>query len=455
MSGRLTLSDPLVKELAQASCVHEKYYDDLPKLQGEGNWQEWSDALQHAALMAGTDAVLNGESKHPKSLEGKQSTTAEWNDNIKRTAIWRSRNESLLKAMRGAADVDFDDFGASNAYDTYISLGSRYHTSDDQRAFALFSEGLLGTCELDDSPEEIANDLQNAFNQYNQLVGDNIEQRLPENFLKMTFLDSLQFDYHDWRKALLKERDVLALGQGSALTFSELVELVVVEQTRLLHVQTKQPTPADTPAPVLPPQQASKRNITQVDEPSQSYLHRPCSVPHHSNSDHTNQVCMIQNPRLRPVDWKPSKDDEMWLAGHPEIEEPQPCDSSERSESRPENGPDNGPVTRLDGNSEDEFEGDSENDDESDVGSGLEGNDESTQASVGNQDDTLASGQDGISGQKDDDDKDLEHGTTADGAWEEFAAARSAEVQAQIDSVTQAGVRRKETGKTVLMHKPP
>jgi hypothetical protein len=490
MSGRLTLSDPLVKELAQASCVHEKYYDDLPKLQGEGNWQEWSDALQHAALMAGTDAVLNGESKHPKSLEGKQSTTAEWNDNIKRTAIWRSRNESLLKAMRGAADVDFDDFGASNAYDTYISLGSRYHTSDDQRAFALFSEGLLGTCELDDSPEEIANDLQNAFNQYNQLVGDNIEQRLPENFLKMTFLDSLRFDYHDWRKALLKERDVLALGQGSALTFSELVELVVVEQTRLLHVQTKQPTPADTPAPVLPPQQASKRNITQVDEPSQSYLHRPCSVPHHSNSDHTNQVCMIQNPRLRPVDWKPSKDDEMWLAGHPEIEdpqphlrkpcslphhsktkhtdhacwtqnpqlrrtnwkpseademwlaghpeieEPQPCDSSERSESRPENGPDNGPVTRLDGNSEDDFEGDSENDDESDVGSGLEGNDESTQASVGNQDDTLASGQDGISGQKDDDDKDLEHGTTADGAWEEFAAARSAEVQAQIDSVT-------------------
>ena len=109
-SGRLTLSDPLVKQLAQASCAHEKYYDVLPKLQGEANWQEWSDALQHAALMAGTDAVLNGESKHPQSLEGKQCTTFEWNDNIKRTAIWRARNESLLKAMRGAADIDFTDF---------------------------------------------------------------------------------------------------------------------------------------------------------------------------------------------------------------------------------------------------------------------------------------------------------------------------------------------------------
>ncbi|KAG9842959.1 hypothetical protein KCU98_g7707, partial [Aureobasidium melanogenum] len=112
MNVRLSLSDSSVKELARASCAHERYYDALPKLQGEANWQEWSDALQHAALMAGTDAVLNGESKHPQSLEGQQSTTSEWNDNVRRTAIWRSRNESLLKAMRNASDVDFDDLGA-------------------------------------------------------------------------------------------------------------------------------------------------------------------------------------------------------------------------------------------------------------------------------------------------------------------------------------------------------
>lgn len=118
-SGRLTLSDPSVKELAQASCVHEKYYDALPKLQSEANWQEWSDALQHAALIAGTDTVLNGESKHPNSLEGKQCATSEWNDNIKRIAIWRARNESLLKAMRSAAGIHFSNSVASNAHDTY------------------------------------------------------------------------------------------------------------------------------------------------------------------------------------------------------------------------------------------------------------------------------------------------------------------------------------------------
>ncbi|KAG9578559.1 hypothetical protein KCU77_g13054, partial [Aureobasidium melanogenum] len=103
MNVRLSLSDPSVKELARPSCAHERYYDALPKLQGEANWQECSDALQHAALMAGTDAVLNGESKHPPSLDEQQSTTTQWNDNIRCTAVWRSRNESLLKAMRKAS----------------------------------------------------------------------------------------------------------------------------------------------------------------------------------------------------------------------------------------------------------------------------------------------------------------------------------------------------------------
>lgn len=107
MNGRLTLSDPLVKELAKASCLNHTYYDNLPTF-GDGNWQQWSDALQHAALMAGADAVLNGESRHPISLEGKQSTLAEWNENIKRTAVWRCRNECLLKAMRHSLDPDLD-----------------------------------------------------------------------------------------------------------------------------------------------------------------------------------------------------------------------------------------------------------------------------------------------------------------------------------------------------------
>jgi hypothetical protein len=317
MSGRLTLSDPLVKELAQASCAHDKYYDALPKLQGEENWQEWSDALQHAALMAGTDTVLNGEAKHPNSLEGKQCTTAEWNDNIKRTAVWRSRNESLLKAMRGATDIDISDLGASNAHDTYVGLRSKYHTSDNQRAFRCFSDDLAVCFDLESSPKEIANILQHAFDQYNQLVGDNVEQRLPENLLKMAFLHSLNSDYYDWRKSLLKERDVLALGQGSTLTFEGLVELAVIEHSQLLPEQTKTSTlELTTPRPQ---QQAPKRNISQVEEPAQSDLHKLCSVPHHHRGIHTNQNCWIQNPRLRPIDWNPSKDDERYLAEHPKL----------------------------------------------------------------------------------------------------------------------------------------
>ncbi|KAH0028847.1 hypothetical protein KCU78_g3489, partial [Aureobasidium melanogenum] len=130
MNVRLALSDPSVKDIAKASCSNNSYYNQVPKLSGEANWQGWSDALQHAALMAGADAVLNGESKHPPSLDEQQSTATEWNDNIRRTAVWRSRNESLLKAMRGASDIDFSEFGALNAHDTYISLKLKYRVSD-------------------------------------------------------------------------------------------------------------------------------------------------------------------------------------------------------------------------------------------------------------------------------------------------------------------------------------
>jgi len=436
MSGRLTLTDPSVKELAQASCAHEKYYDVLPKLQGEANWQEWSDALQHAALMAGTDAVLNGESKHPQSLEGKQCTTVEWNDNIKRTAIWRARNESLLKAMRGAADIDFTDFGAPNAHHTYVSLRSRYHASDSQRAFNLFTENLVVGFELNDSPKEIANQLQSAFNQYNQLVGNNIEQRLPENFLKMAFLGSLNSAYGGWRRALLREHNVLALGQGSTTTFNELVDLVVVEQIQLLQEQTEK----SAPVLVSLSQQAPKRNISQVDRAAQMDLHRPCSLPHHSSGKHTNQTCETQNPRLRGENWRPTKADQIYLAEHPEIEESQSHDISlEDFEDVSEDTSENGSADYPDEESEHDYrigsegdpESDSESDSEDNLGSGSETEDESEQeTSAGDQDDT--------SQEQSNNEENSGCDTTADGVWRRFAAARYAEVQAQIDSVIRA-----------------
>lgn len=277
MSVRLSLSDPSVKELARASCLHEKYHDALPKLQGEANWQEWSDALQHAVLLAGTDTVLNGESRYPQSLEGKQSTLTEWNDNIRRTAIWRSRNESLLKAMRNASAVDLPD--GANAHQIYLDLKAKYFVSDNQRAQARYEEELmLTTTELADSPRDIADSLQSAFNQYNKLVGRNIEQRLPENFLKMEFLMSLDSTYGGWRKALLREQNVLALDQESTLTFNELVDLVIAERARLLQEQTKnnasEPTASQRPA---------KRHISQVDEPAQPDLYKPRSSPYHDD----------------------------------------------------------------------------------------------------------------------------------------------------------------------------
>ncbi|KAI4853931.1 hypothetical protein E4T45_04128 [Aureobasidium sp. EXF-8846] len=423
MSGRLTLSDPSVKELAQASCVHEKYYDALPKLQGEENWQEWSDALQHAALIAGTDAVLNGELKHPKSLEGKQCTTAEWNDNIKRTAVWRSRNESLLKAMRGAADIDFSDLGALNAHDTYVELRSKYLTSDNQRAYKCFSDDIVVCFDLESSPEEIANILQHAFDQYNQLVGDNIEQLLPENFLKMAFLNSLNSDYHDWRKSLLRERDVLALGQGSTLTFKELVELAVIEHSQLLQDQSKTGTPEPAPPPPQQQQQqAPKRNISHVDESAQLGPHRLCSVPHHH---------YVQNPRLRQMDWKPSKDDRRYLAEHPEIEEPQLCDDSS---GKSKNDSDNGSEIDSDNETDDGSESMSDSDNEGDLENAYKGGiATSASDSVGDENDQ----------------EEFERATTADGAWERFAAARFAEVQSQMDLIAQAVGGRENFGKTI------
>jgi hypothetical protein len=413
MSGRLTLSDPSVKELAKASCVHERYYDDLPKLQGEANWQKWSDALQHAALMAAADTVLNGESKHPKSLEGKQCTTSEWNDNNKRTAIWRSRNESLLKAMRGAADVDFDDFGASNAHDSYVGLRSKYHTTDNQRAFRLFSENLVVECKLDNSPKEIAYELQDAFDQYNQLVGNSIEQRLPENFLKMPFLDSLDHEYGEWCTALLRDREVLTLDQISGLTFDELVDLVVVERTRLLQELTDSQAFTNTYS-----QQPGKRNISQVEKDSQSALPLGCSVPHHSTPQdpHTNRDCLVQNPRLRPDHWQPTPQDIGYLAEHPDIEDPQ---QSDRFSNRSENGSASMSESDLESYSEDEAVYGQE-------------------TSASGRDDNSTSVQDDTSREKNLNDRNIQHRPTVDGSWARSAAARYAEVQAQVDLVTKS-----------------
>ncbi|CAD0096448.1 unnamed protein product [Aureobasidium mustum] len=289
MNGRLALSDPSVKELAKATCS-STHYDNLPELLGEANWQEWSDALQHAALLAGTDAVLNGESKHPISLEGQQCTTSEWNDNIKRTAVWRRRNESLLKAMRNASAVDLTAFDGSNAHQTYLGLKLQYHTSDSQKAFKLFSEGLMVIYELNSSPRDIADQLQDAFNRYNHLVGHNTEQRLPDNFLKMAFLDSLDSEYGDWRKTLLKERDVLALDEGSTLTFNELVNLTIAERDRLLQEQTNN----KTSVPIIS-QRPPKRNISEVDEPAQQDVHNPCYRASAQDQGYSAQYSEIQN----------------------------------------------------------------------------------------------------------------------------------------------------------------
>ncbi|KAG9650727.1 hypothetical protein KCU95_g14364, partial [Aureobasidium melanogenum] len=353
MNVRLSLSDPSVKELARASCAHERYYDALPKLQGEANWQEWSDALQHAALMAGTDAVLNGELKHPQSLEGQQSTTSEWNDNVRRTAIWRSRNESLLKAMRNTSDVDFDDLGGLNACRTYLGLKSKYHITDHQRAFDIFSTELTEEyIELTNTPREAADRLQEAFDRYNHLAGCEIKQRLPENFLKLIFLDSLDPEvYGDLRKALLKDYNVLALDQGSALTFNELVDLVIDGHNRLLQEQAD----SHIPKPATSSQQCAKRNISQVDGPAPPDLHAPCSLPYHKNAKHTNQKCKTQNPRLRPKNWTASVQDQEYLAEHPEIENPYSNDSSsddsgsDESDSEAEDVERSKPVLKANG----------------------------------------------------------------------------------------------------------
>ncbi|KAI4725412.1 hypothetical protein E4T49_06866 [Aureobasidium sp. EXF-10728] len=418
-SGRLTLSDPSVKELAQASCAHERY-DALPKLQGSDNWPEWSDALQHAALLAGTDAILNGESRHPISLEGKQCTLSEWNEHIKRTAVWRCRNESLLKAMRNASgsSVDLSEFGGLDARKTYLGLKSKYRISDCQRAFKLFSEDLMVVYEFDSSPRDIALQLQHVFNQYNDLVGHNVEQRLPENFLKLAFLDSLTTEYHDWRKTLLKDRNVLALDQGSTLTFNELVNLVIVEQTRLLKKKTTHHAP-----PVTSSQQPVKRNISEVDEPAQQEPHEYCSL--HGSATHTNQTCRTLNPQLRPKDWRPSREDRWLLRQHPEMR-------NHHSSS--------GFVDEL-GSS---LEGQCDNE----IGAGPE-------LPIDGRDETSAMDSHDTNGKQN-----REHppqALTHNGSWEQRSAAHSAEVQAQIETVTRAVgvVAGKRFGKKRRRRAPP
>ncbi|THY12141.1 hypothetical protein D6D01_08687 [Aureobasidium pullulans] len=304
VGDRLAHSDISVQRIAQASCSHD-HYNDLPKLQGEANWQEWSDALQDAALMAGTEAVLSGESTHPPALDGKQST-AEWNDNIKRTAVWRRRNESLLKAMRDTmeSDADIDMFGSLNAHKAYIGLKSRYYVSDNQKVINLYNDELmLAEIDLEDSPKEIADDFQAAFDQYNHLFDHNELQRLPEIFLKLEFLNSLGIVYADWVRTLLKEHDVLGLNQGPTLTFDELVDLVIVERGRLLQAQK------DASAYASASRQSTKRNISQVEDVSQPEPRAVCSVAHHQNAKHNNQTCRTQNPRLRPRKWQASLQD--------------------------------------------------------------------------------------------------------------------------------------------------
>jgi hypothetical protein len=251
----------------------------------------------------------------------------------------------------------------------------------------------------------------------------------------MAFLDSLSSDYEDWRKALLRERDVLALGQEATLTFDKLVELAVVEQTQLLQDQTEKLIAAPVPPP--PTQQAPKRNISQVDEPSQPHSHRPCRLPHYSSAKHTNQTCKTQNPTLRQQDRRDTKADQKYTANRPEIETPRLRDSSlNESELNSETGSDNGPQIRSERESGCDSQSDTQSDSEIDSGSDSEDADESRQGtSVEDQDDASTIDRDEIPEDHNHDDKPSERGSTADEAWEQFAAARYAEVQAQIDLV--------------------
>ncbi|KAK6002694.1 hypothetical protein QM012_001444 [Aureobasidium pullulans] len=272
MNVRLTLSDPSVKELAKASCVHEKYYDALTKLQ-------------------------------------------EWNDNIRRTAVWRRRNESLLKAMRNGSAVDLAEFDGANAHQTYLGLKARYCISNNQRVQALYEEDLmLTTTELADAPRDIADSLQSAFNQYNQLVSRNVEQSLPENFLKMEFLMSLDSAYDDWRKELLKEQNVLALDQGSSLTFNELVDLVIIERARLLQEQTDNNASNST----VSSQQPLKRNISQVDEPAQPDLHKPRRSSPHNRGKHMDPHPESESEAENEVEEQISAGDGVYLSAKKE-----------------------------------------------------------------------------------------------------------------------------------------
>lgn len=246
---------------------------------------------------------------------------------------------------------------------------------------------------LANSPRETANRSQEAFDQYNNLVGRNFEQRLPQNYLKMVFLDALDPDgYGDWLKTLLKGHNILALDQGSALTFDELVDLVIAERARLLQRQTNN----TTSAPAASTQHPLKRKISQVDEPAQLDPHEPCSLPHHNSGKHTNQMCETQNPRLPPKNWTASIQDQEYLAQHPEVEDPFSDDNLSGDNSSGDNS--SGDSSLDDGSSDD-----SEDDDKD---SGVENIEHLKQVSKVNEN------------------------------WKDTAVARHAEVKAQRDAVT-------------------
>ncbi|KAH0164011.1 hypothetical protein KCU67_g5334, partial [Aureobasidium melanogenum] len=109
----------------------------------------------------------------------------------------------------------------------------------------------------------------------------------------MAFLYSLDDEYADWRKALLKDRNVLELDEASTLTFDELVDLTIAERSRLLQEQANN----TTAAPATTIQQPLKRNISQVDEPA----HSNDSSSDDSGSDENNSEAeSIQQSKTVP-----------------------------------------------------------------------------------------------------------------------------------------------------------
>lgn len=102
---RLDLNSSSVEILAQSSCGNLDSYKNIPTLYAASEWQAFSDAFLEASLKENTFATLMGEKSgppHPLPQAGEAEVDIEdWNEYIKRTAIYHRRNGALLGALWG------------------------------------------------------------------------------------------------------------------------------------------------------------------------------------------------------------------------------------------------------------------------------------------------------------------------------------------------------------------